>query len=318
MKIKKTELFSILGMLSVFFVIGRSALAGTSSAEAGIRSDSEKIAKWFSQEVGHITAFNAAANPQLPGEVHGLLGVELGLSAGISSSKVDVDGFNGLSLGELEQSQFDVPSEFPLGMPLAHVKVGLPFSLDIGAKYGYINYDDDKNGVQSKVKNSVFGVELRRRLFGEGVTGVVVPDVALTLGYDQANGEVRRSENYSGDIGGGKTLTGNTGLTSEWQTSAVTARVVASKQLFIITPYIGAGYSRLMGDAKTTMTVVGKDDVMDDVNVSAQESANAKDDIFQVLGGIEFTFFPTLKFNLGGLYSQDDWAGTLGLRFSFR
>jgi hypothetical protein len=41
--------------------------------------------------------------------------------------------------------------------------------------------------------------------------------------------------------------------------------------------------------------------------------------IVQLLGGVEFTFFPTLfKINVGGLYATDDWAATAGLRFTFR
>ncbi|MBL8024589.1 MAG: hypothetical protein JNK54_09980 [Elusimicrobia bacterium] len=318
MKINKTVLFSIMGLFCGVLFSGSPTLAAALSVPDGVQADSEKIAKWFSQEVSHLTAFNASALPQLPGDVHGVLGVEMGVSVGVSYSKLDRGAFNTLSLDELKQSEFDLPAGIPLGMPLAHVKVGLPFSLDMGAKYGYLNYDDNRNGAQSKIKNTVVGVEIRRRLLGEGMTGVVLPDVALTLGYDQANGEINRQENYSGPIANSNTLTGKTTLRSKWQTGAVTARVVASKQLLIVTPYIGAGYSRLMGDAKTTMSVVGIVNVGDDVNVSAQGSANAKDDMVQFLGGLEFSFFPTLKFNVGGLYSQDDWAGTMGVRFSFR
>jgi hypothetical protein len=85
---------------------------------------------------------------------------------------------------------------------------------------------------------------------------VVLPDVALTLGYDQANGDVQRTERYVAPVKGG-TLDAATTIKSDWRTGAVTARVIASKQLVIITPYIGAGYSRLMGDAETSMEVVG-------------------------------------------------------------
>jgi hypothetical protein len=54
------------------------------------------------------------------------------------------------------------------------------------------------------------------------------------------------------------------------------------------------------------------------VNVSGKNSAKADDDVLQLLGGLEFTFFPLCKINLGGLYAKDDWAATAGLRFSFR
>jgi opacity protein-like surface antigen len=278
-----------------------------------IGPDAEKLAKWFSQEVAHATAFNAAANPQLPGEVHSLLGVELGLSAGVSSTKVDKDGFNNLPLGYLETDGFDMPSDLMVGMPIIHGKVGLLWDLDLGLKYGRLSWDDTNKDAKSEIENTVWGVELRRRLMGEGVTGVVLPDVALSLAYDQSSGDVTRTEHYNDG-----NLDANTTLKSEWQTGAVTARVVASKQLVIITPYIGAGYSRLMGDADTTMDVNEVGTSLGVGNVSSKSSAKADDDVLHFLGGMEFTFFPMLKINLGGIYADKDWAATAGLRFTFR
>ncbi|MBK8870819.1 MAG: hypothetical protein IPN19_07160 [Elusimicrobia bacterium] len=278
-----------------------------------IGPDAEKLAQWFSQEVAHATAFNAAANPQLPGEVHSLLGVEVGLSAGVSSTKVDKDGFNNLPLEELETSGFDMPSDLMVGMPIVHGKVGLLWDLDLGIKYGRLSWDDTNKDAKSEIENTVWGVEIRRRLMGEGATGVVLPDVALSLAYDQSTGDVTRTEHYNDG-----SLDANTTLKSEWQTGAVTARVVASKQLLIFTPYIGAGYSRLMGDADTTMDVNEDGSSLGVGNVSSKSSAKADDDVFQILGGCEFTFFPMIKINVGGLYADKDWAATAGLRFSFR
>ena len=85
-----------------------------------------------------------------------------------------------------------------------------------------------------------------------------------------------------------------------------------------MTPYLGLGYSRLFGDTDTTIDVVGSSVETGNVNVSEKSSANADGDLTQLVGGVEFTFFPTLKFNLGGLYAKDDWGATAGLRFTFR
>lgn len=309
MKINKTLLFSFLGFFSLGTVWGADI--------AEIQSDAQQFGKWFSQELGHVTAVNALAGPQLPGEVHSLLGVEIGLSAIASSSKLDLDSYKNLSWNELQPEGFNIPSDVMVAMPMVHAKVGLPFSLDLGVKYGYAGYDNSENGAKSEVKNSVLGVEVRRRLMGEGVTGVVVPDVALTLAYDQARGDVKRTERYSGAINSGQ-LNADTTVKSEWKTGAVTARVVASKQILIMTPYLGLGYSRLFGNTDTTVDVVGTAITPGDVNVSEKSSANADGDLTQLVGGVEFTFFPMLKFNMGGLYAKDDWAATAGLRFTFR
>jgi hypothetical protein len=309
MKINKTLLFSFFCLISLGTVRGADITA--------IQSDAQQFGKWFSQELGHVTAVNALSGPQLPGDVHSMLGVEIGLSAVVSSSKLDLDSYKSLSWTELQPGGFHIPSDILVAMPMVHAKVGLPYSLDLGVKYGYARFDNSENGAKSEVKNSVIGVEVRRRLMGEGVTGAVLPDVALSLAYDQANGDVKRTERYSGPIRTGN-LEADTTLKSEWKTGAVTARVVASKQILIMTPYLGLGYSRIFGDTDTTVDVVGTALTPNDVNVSEKSSANAKGDLTQLVGGVEFTFFPTLKFNVGGLYAKDDWAATAGVRFTFR
>lgn len=286
--------------------------------EDSIRNDSQVFGKWFGQEIGHITAVNAVAGPVMPGEVHSLLGVEVGLSAVASSSKVDLDSYKNLPWTELQPEGFDMPADIMMAMPMVHAKVGLPFSLDLGVKYGHIGYNNTDNGATSDVKNSVFGVEVRRRLMGEGVTGAVIPDVALSLAYDQANGDLSRTERYDTLLEGGGTLNADTTVKSEWKTGGVTARVVASKQILILTPYLGVGYSRLFGNTDTTINVVGASTTRGNVNVSEKSSVNADGDLTQLVGGVEFTFFPMMQVNLGGLYAKDDWSATLGLRFTFR
>ena len=311
MKINKTLLFSMIGFFSF------SPVWGT-PLEDSIRNDSQVFGKWFGQEIGHITAVNAVAGPVMPGEVHSLLGVEVGLSAVASSSKVDLDSYKNLPWTELQPEGFDMPADIMMAMPMVHAKVGLPFSLDLGVKYGHIGYNNTDNGATSDVKNSVFGVEVRRRLMGEGVTGAVIPDVALSLAYDQANGDLSRTERYDTLLEGGGTLNADTTVKSEWKTGGVTARVVASKQILILTPYLGVGYSRLFGNTDTTINVVGTASSSGLVNVSSKSKSKADDDILHALGGLEFTFIPTLKLNLGGIYSKNDWGGTAGLVFSFR
>ena len=311
MKINKTLLFSMIGFFSF------SPVWGT-PLEDSIRNDSQVFGKWFGQEIGHITAVNAVAGPVMPGEVHSLLGVEVGLSAVASSSKVDLDSYKNLPWTELQPEGFDMPADIMMAMPMVHAKVGLPFSLDLGVKYGHIGYNNTDNGATSDVKNSVFGVEVRRRLMGEGVTGAVIPDVALSLAYDQANGDLSRTERYDTLLEGGGTLNADTTVKSEWKTGGVTARVVASKQILILTPYLGVGYSRLFGNTDTTINVVGASTTRGNVNVSEKSSVNADGDLTQLVGGVEFTFFPMMKVNLGGLYAKDDWSATLGLRFTFR
>ena len=63
-------------------------LTSTVAVRADVTSDAAALSRWFSEELANATAFNAAASPQLPGDVHSLLGVELGVYLAVSSSKL--------------------------------------------------------------------------------------------------------------------------------------------------------------------------------------------------------------------------------------
>lgn len=303
--------------LSRFIILAASVVAGLPCLHADVGGDVGLIAHWFSQELANATAFNASAAPLWPGDVRSFLGVEVGLSATATSSQVDTGVFDALPLTEVSQGGIEVPGTVLLPVPVLHARVGLPWGLDLGMKYGATGFSQTNGGAETEVRQQVFGLEVRRRLMGEGPTGVLLPDISLGLAYDQAVGHAKRSQRYNAGIPSwvGSTAA-DTLCDSNWRTGALSVRAVAGKQLAILTPYVGLGYSHFLGDATTTVTFV---DTANTANrASAESSADAAGDLVQVSGGLELAFFPTLKLNLGGLWSKGDYAASLGVRFSFR
>ncbi len=310
----KMRTVGLLGIVSVMLGVGPLQAA----VNDDLRNDAASIAGWFSEEIADITAFSAGGSLQGPADVRGLLGVEGGLSLGLTSTKLGVDQFHSLPFTRLNGAVTDIPASVITPLALIHAKVGLPGGFDLGLKFGGLNNKETEGDSESEYENHVLGVEARKRLLGGGLTGVALPDLALSVGYDQASGEVTRTERYNALITGGSTLNAATTWKSEWDTGAVTARVVASKTVLIVTPYVGVGYTKLMGDATTTVSIVGADSLAGAINETAQVKKKAEDDFVQLTGGAELTIFPLVKLNLGGLYAKDRWAATLGFRASFR
>jgi hypothetical protein len=285
-----------------------------------IRTDSQQIAKWFSEEMGKMMAFQASALPLVNGAVHDILGFEVGLAGGLVTSDLDIARYKKLPLAALNNtgSEISLPKDVGIPSGVIYAKVGLPKGIDVGVKYGALDYDDTVSDAKSKYKSTVYGLEVRKKLLGGGLTGVALPDLALSLAYDNASGDVARTETYNAGLLGGQTLNAATTWKSEWNVGAVTARAVASKKILIVTPYAGLGYSQHTGDAETTITTVGTLAPGGAISETAKATGDADDGVLQALGGVEVAVFPLVHVNLGYLWSEDNWAAQAGLLVTFR
>jgi opacity protein-like surface antigen len=309
-------------LMCVFFAC---AVSSRAAGLDDIRTDSEASAKWFSEQVAHVTAFNTASTPLLPASVLKVLGVEVGVQGGASLSKIDVTKFRNLPLGAFDNkgSAINLPDTIPFPQAVVHAKVGLPMGFDVGLKYGGLNFENKTSGAKIKFENKVFGAEVRKRLLGGGVTGVMLPDVAVSLAYDNASGNITRTETYNAPLlQGYGTMNAETTWKTDWNTGAVTARAVASKKLLIITPFAGVGLSQLMGNAETTISTLGTITPAPATGATVNESVKAKGDakktVFHAMGGAEISLFPFMSLNLSYLWSKDDQSAQAGLRFQFR
>jgi hypothetical protein len=304
---------------SFCYVVG-ILLMSASMVRADLASDSLQIGQWFSKEVGNLLAFQASSTHFLPGDTVGFPGVEVGVAGGVSAEKLDVNGFRGLSLSELNNkgSLINMPASIPAPAGVLHAKVGLPGGWDVGVKGGGASFNVNSGDSKTKFKNNIFGAEIRKRLLGGGLSGAVLPDLSVSLGYDWAKGSLTRTEGYNGALLGGGTLDANTTMKSDWKVGAVTARAVVSKKFLIITPFAGVGVSRLGGTTNTTVGIDGTE-TPGPVNVNQSVTGSAKNNktIGHALGGLELSPLPFCNIGVGGLIAKDFWAASLDLRVQF-
>lgn len=302
----------ISGFLSLALSCG-----GVGPVWADLNSDAQKSAEWFSQEVGDLMAFQASSTHFLPAGIVGFPGFEVGIAAGVSAMKLDVDGYRHISFSEIDEDEADLPATIAAPAGVLHAKVGLPWGLDLGFKAGSASFDSTDGEAKTEFKNKIFGLELRKRLLGGGLTGVAVPDLTLSVGLDKAKGDITRTETYNGPVTSGGTLVANNAWKTDWDVSALTLRAVVSKKLLIFTPYAGLGVTKMSGDTHTdaTVDVTGGTSGLSDT--SSRGSAEADDSVGHAILGLELSPLPFFRLNLGGLVAKEHWAASVGLRVQF-
>jgi len=123
----------------------------------------------------------------------------------------------------------------------------LPF--DIGLKFGYIPPNSFSSFNGAKIDYTVFGLDVRYALVKEKG---IIPMISVGLGYTYMKGDVA----VPGVLGSSidiqnLSLNGHTydiqfsnpSLNMFWNSNVIDAKIQVSKNLFIITPYIGLGMS---------------------------------------------------------------------------
>jgi hypothetical protein len=291
----------------------------SSLAWSDLATDSEQTLKWFGTEIGDLMAFQAASTHFLPGDTIGFPGAEVGIAGSVSAKKLDVDGFRGLSFDTLDNkgSQIDLPTTIAAPLGVIHAKVGLPGGWDVGLKTGSASLDSTDGNAKFEFDNKVFGVEIRKRVLGGGLTGVALPDLAVSVGYDRASGDIMRTEQYNGDVLSGGTLQANTTWKSEWDVAAVTARAVVSKKIIFFTPFAGLGLTRTMGETEGSVDVNVTGGTSGLVSTSVKGKVKTEETISHVVVGAELSPFPFARLNVSGLFAQEHWSASVGLRVQF-
>lgn len=296
--------------------------AARAAVDTDLAVDAATLSRWFSEQLSNASVFSAAGSLPRPGAVHSVLGVEVGLSGAVTSTKLDIDGFNGLPLLRYDGSTVDIDSRLAVPVPTVHAKVGLPGGFDAGFRFGTLNFEETTNDAKTEFKNRVVGLEVRRRLLGGGLTGVALPDVAIGLSYDRSTGKVDRTENYNGPLAGGGSLVAATRWKSDWDTAALVGRVTVSKNFVVVTPYAGLGFAKYLGDTDTAITIVGTATEPGPVTTNIDQTTTAREEpksgeaLFSA--GVEIAVFPLVHVHLGGVASADNWAANVGLVANFR
>lgn len=298
----------------VGLVLGFAAGPSFAALQDDLRDDSTKVAGWFSEQIAEAVAYDSGVSPILPADVLKPGRVEVGVNGHGSASDLHRDEFRNLPVKLLDvnnTARFDLPEKIGMAGGVLYGKVGLPFGMDIGAKIGGIHVNRDK----TEVNNTVFGFELRKRILGgEGLTGVALPDLAVSLGYDGAKGDATRTEHYNGPLINGQTLDADVRWRTEWNVGAISGKLSLSKTVAIFTPYIGLGLSKNAGDARTVNTITGTSSA-GSVSETSTASSNADMGFLSLFFGGDVAFFPFFHLNLGVTLTNEHAAGSLGLRF---
>ncbi len=323
------NLNKILALNCIAILLAANAQALTpqeTEVQTKLSSDSTLLSGWLSDNLKYAVPFNSTSGNVVPNQVK-LFGFEVGIEGVFSSTKVDSDALRVLPTTLVNPKTINTSSRLPMPLILGHAKIGLPFGLDGGIRIGGIPETTHNSGTErSKVKNKVFGIDLRKKLIEEGV----VKPFGLTLGlnYTHAKGSVDITNSFdsqtytTSDAHTAKIRNGQTALHGDWKTDSVGLQAVLDKQIFFITPYIGASINRNSGDINNSITTTGTAEIDgtagNALNATGLSSSKANKWDTRALLGVEFNILPFVKFGIHGEYAGNrNVAGALGLRFQF-
>ncbi len=299
-----------------------------SDAEAQVVRDSVLISQWMTDQLKIAIPFNSTVGNVVPKQLK-IFGVEVGVNAAVSGTKLDVDSFNNLGTSLVDTTQIKMYNRLPLPAIIAHAKVGLPFGLDAGVRVGGIpkkTFDDGTS--HYGVKNTIFGLDVRKVIIEEGAT----KPFGLTVGanFTRAKGSLDLSSNVTTKsfTSGANTATlqnGTVASRSDWDTKSVGVQAILNKQILIFNPYIGASANKNFGNVTTTVsetgtvTVNGTPNPLGATTLSGSGSATPNEWDIRALLGCEITILPFVKLGINGEYAGSrKLAGDIGLRVQFR
>ena len=168
---------------------------------------------------------------------------------------------------------------------------------------------------RSKIKNKVIGLDLRNKIIEEGA----LKPFGLTVGinYTHADGSIDITNTYASlsTTVNGHTASVSDGMTtqhSDWKTDSVGLQAILDKQIFFITPYLGASINRNSGDINNSITTTGTPvidgTVADPADASYRRRASSTDKAnkwdARALLGIDFSILPFVKLGIQGEYAE--------------
>jgi hypothetical protein len=222
----------------------------------------------------------------------------IGVSAGMTSMKIDafkdlLDVFDAGALGSLGDLAF-----MPLPAYAAEARIGglfLPF--DLGLKFGTLPENSFSLSSDIKLNYTLLGASLRIAPLELFLSGnpllLALPNISVGAGVNYLSGgiggiAIGKSLAFDFQVPGGVSHTlelTQPELGLSWETIALDFTLQASKNLFIITPYVGLGVSNAKSKAgygvTTTLTY-------DNKTLTDEELENLKENLEKAgLGGID-------------------------------
>jgi hypothetical protein len=294
-------------------------------------SDLEDAFGTFSGDVAQSLPFAAAATGLTwsDASVRGFPHFGVGLS--VSAVTIPKAAFDAVAtdLG------FSLPSELDeLGVPLPgyalDARLGLPIlPFDIGAKFGYMTPEmgaalEGASGIAAEYL--LIGTEVRFPILKGNL---LLPALSIGAGYTYLDGSVAMAAS-----GFASTITfpegdmdlGDPNVQFAWKTHTLDFKVQASKGFFIITPYLGAGYSygwsQAGGGVKADISYTGTSELEleSTYGIEIDEQgflvySDATGGSLRAFGGLSFNLF-ILKLDVNGQYNfnTESFGGGVNVR----
>jgi hypothetical protein len=317
----------VMGVAGAISLLGQSVQAAppTTPAEAiaQFNSDATLLSGWLNDQFIRAVPNNMNSGNVVPSQIK-LFGFEVGAEAVVSSSKIDRDGFHALPTQIIDTTQINTESKFPMPLILGHAKIGLPMGFDAGIRVGGIPKQSRNNGTTHiEAANALFGLDVRKVLIEEGV----VKPFGLTVGasYTHAGGHAMETTPLNSLTGSNVTFGSDaaTSARSDWRSKSAGLQALVNKKILFMEPYIGGAVNKNWGTMDSSIANTGSFTVgaspsqsLEGTGGTASRKINSWD--LRGLLGIEFTFLPFMKLDLGGEFaSEGNVAGSIGLRVQF-
>jgi len=289
-------------------------------------NDATLLSGWFTDQFKYVIPFNSTSGNVVPSQLK-IFGIEFGVEGVASSTKLDIDALHNLPTSLLNTQSLNTFSRFPLPMVMGQLKIGLPFGLDAGVRYGGIPKTNLNSGdTQGSIENKVVGIDLRKKIIDEGITR----PFGLTVGinYTHASGSVDVTDKFNSlpySFSGNSAVLNNATAVNNasWSTNSYGVQAILDKQIFFITPYIGASANVNSGHVNDSILAMGTPTIdgttSSNISATGASSAAANPWDIRALAGIELNPLPFIHLGIGGEYAGDkNLAGSLGLRVQFR
>lgn len=334
---KKISAAGILLIVMVSAHVHAGIAEDVATAQAGVLNDYNLIGKWVNKELTEGFAYNAGSGNLFPADVIEFPGFEAGFMGGGTVWSLDLAGLRALELTSIDTApstgdEVDMENSFGMINTVGHVKVGLPFRMDAGIRFGEFAFDDDTGDADVEVENAVWGIEVRKRILGGAWTNIFFPDITVNVSFDSAVGKITRTEayvepktpaTYGGVLYQQEITSANTWET-RWNVQNVGVKGIISKQLAFFIPFLGIGINKNLGTTKTEIRTEGILSLEASgaaqsisLNLLSKTEEDADDTTASFLMGLELKIL-ALRLGLSAQFAGEFTSYYGGLRFQFR
>ncbi len=329
----KKVFLSLVAMLLITTPVLADITTDLNTAMNDVKTDYSAVSKWFSEQLRPGLDLNSTGGLYLPANVCHLLGFEIGVGAGVTAWNIDIKSLKSLAMNTINASEIDMLEMLALPQAVVHAKIGLPFDLDVGAKVGTGDISIDVSGSKFAFKNNLIGAEVRKKIIGGGLEGVILPDISVGVGMDILSGSLLASQRYDfvtvGEVYNGvtykQTINSETRFITDWTINSLNVKAAISKNLIFITPFLGVGAYSNTSKVNSKVTTSGNITLetpgypAQTTGLTVEGPGGVESTVMEtgIFGGVELSI-AILKININADVRQGNkYSANAGIRIEF-